>query len=161
MSRKRIVQATVVAAVVALLVTVLVLTWSGGGNDSQRSNPAPTPSPTEASADPLEASRQAAWEAELAATRRVAEQRAARIEARVTEETSQDRRLSIIVTAYCQLPHPSDRVMVDSDTGRLLEKLYEKYWQAGGKWNRPLDSAARQTGACPDMFRTPRPPLRG
>lgn len=148
MNRKRVPAAVIV--VVALVIPVIVVT-----NGDDHGHVQPTTSLTLSEADL--ASKQAAFEAEVTMAQGAAERTVAHIESRVKQEASPDGQLSIIVTAYCRLPSPRERDMEESNVSRLLVRLYEKYWQAGGKWNRPLGSAARQQGGCPDLPYTPEP----
>jgi hypothetical protein len=155
--RRRLLTAGAVA-LVAVAALVIALTSSGGGSKSPQgaipasSSPAP---------DPVQASRdQQAFEAQVDADQKRAQRIVDGIEAKVKATTSRDERLSIIITEYCRRGAGEDMEATGADSYvlSLLGILYEKYWTAGGKWNRPINSAAAQQGACPSYFTTPPPP---
>ncbi len=135
--------------------TVVALTLSAmgcsGGDD--KSTPSSTPTALSSSEAIQESADAAAAKAQMDAEIKAAQKKVDALETKVKAEPSLDRRLSLIITAYCQLG--TDLTSLDTNEQALLASLYEKYWQAGGRWNRPIDSAARQQGGCPSGSVTP------
>ncbi len=134
-----------VAALTAIAALLL------GACSDDRNNAAITSSPatvTTTKNPAQESGEAAAWQSQDAVERKQADSKISAIEAQVKAADSLDTRLSIIVTEYCRI-QGMDRMPVDDDESRGLKILYNKYWQAGGRWSDPLDTAAQQQGACP------------
>jgi hypothetical protein len=147
-----------VAAVFALF-----LSACSGSSDSDQPVASTTSSPT-TTENPVESSRaQASFDARIKSENEQAKTRTDAIESRVKAAPSLGQKLTIIITEYCKLGG-GDKANTVSGVERnmqgLLIPLYETYWMAGAKWNRPLDSAAKQQGmgACPDTYPTYEPP---
>src|SRR5690349_21821154 len=104
------------------------------------------------STDPAAASKAA--EAKRAEEARLT-QRINEITAAADAAGSLDEKLSVLVTEYCRLSGPEKERSTDEQFGidwgivKELQMIYPRYWHAGGKWNTPLDEAAKQQGACP------------
>ena len=158
--KRRRLLASGAAAVVVIAAVIIALLAGGGSGPSPQGATATSSSQTPDSVQ--ESQDQQAFDAQVKADQKQAQAIADGIETQVKAASSRDERLSIILTAYCRLGAGQDREITgaDSDVLSLLSALYEKYWTAGGKWNRPINSAAAQQGACPSYFTTP-PPLRG
>jgi hypothetical protein len=132
---------------------------SGGDNTSTAAQPT---APAQSTPDQAQASAQAALRAEAVAADQAAKANVHSLEVRLQKERTTDDKLSLILTRYCQLGGGRYEDNLRNSTERLLlEDLFDKYWQAGGKWNRPIWSATQQRGACPAEFPTSPPSAGG
>jgi hypothetical protein len=140
-----------------VLAMLLVLCACESGGD-QPATSAPESATT--TTNPAQASsEQQALQAQMEADSQEAQGVVNGIEARVAAEPTLDGRLAVIITEYCRLGAGQNQTIsgANYEVLRLLGQLYEKYWSAGGKWNRLINSAAAQQGACPASFKTPEP----
>lgn len=140
---------------IATIVTACSLVLTACSGESNKNLPQPAPTTPTASVNqptlsPEEAKKQAA-EAKAAREAHERELRlwAASIEKMMKTKSSTDEKLSVIITAYCKFPYDPKEVVPDK--AAVLKKFYDASWQAG-KWNKDLESAVRQTGACPQQL---------
>lgn|GEM_PF-6047612 len=144
-------------SVAIALATCLTLAACSDGDTSQGAIATGTPTVSVS----IDASAQAAFEAEVAASEKAAQVKFEHVRSQAMSEKSLDRRLGVIVTAYCKTQGQDAIDSIKTSTfRRLLEELFEGLWQAGNTWDRPLWSAAKQHGACPAAFPTS-PPTPG
>lgn len=90
-------------------------------------------------------------EIDVKATKAAQQKMAASLEEQVKAERSVDARLGLIVTKFCKL---AGRVDYQQDiVYPPLAELFDKYWEAGGRWSKPLGTATEQKGGCPGYLK--------
>lgn len=138
------------------VVAMAVAGCSGGGDNS----PTPPQPPTTLSSSQIaqQSADATALQAEAEAADRTARANVHSLEVRLQKEPTADGKLDLIMTRYCQLGGGPSADSTEKSTERLLlEELFDKYWQAGGKWYTPIWQATKQPGACPAEFPTSPP----